>query len=339
MKLFKKLILALLLVAFTTTSALGFTDLQTNWHKDIVPWGVEQNIAKGFPDGTFKPDNAVTEAQFLALLLRKYDKTLTDNVNKSEWYSPYYDVAKNNNYPVSETPDSVILRTKVAEILAGTQGVNLAGDEAIAFLLARGLAKGKKKDEVSIENYYGQEGLTRAEALQFIRNLVEAGVEEIKERPFTPSNPADVLDDPIEKAKFDDLLNPVVVERPKAELDRQGWLSDEQAKYFRTELEKTIVMDKKNNTFSFYLPVLPEGFEWDVRLNYHYAPGLEDSHYILHGTSRLPDGKTYTFNNIRYNELHEGYFTFGTAKKGLVRADSTALILTTGEFQYRERKW
>jgi hypothetical protein len=338
MKLFKKLILALLLVAFTTTTALGFTDLQTNWHKDIVPWGVEQNIAKGFPDGTFKPDNAVTEAQFLALLLRKYDKTLTDNVNKSEWYSPYYDVAEKNNYPVSKTPDSVILRTKVAEILAGTQGVNLSGDDAIAYLLARGLAEGKKKDEVSIENYYGQEGLTRAEALQFIRNLVEAGVEEIKERPFTPSNPADVLDDPIEKAKFDDLLNPVVVERPEAELDRQGWLSDEQSKYFRAELEKTIVMDKKNNTFSFYLPVLPEGFEWDIGFNVHYGPRVEDSHFIV-GMERLPDGKAYTFNDIRYSELYKGYFSFGPAKKGLLRDDCTLLNLVTGKYEYDERKW
>lgn len=336
MKLFKKLILALLLVAFTTTTALGFTDLHTNWHKDIVPWGVEQNIAKGFPDGTFKPDNAVTEAQFLALLLRKYDNTLVDD--KTVWYNPYYVVAKNNNYPVSETPDSVILRTKVAEILAGTQGVNLAGDEAIAFLLARGLAKGKKKDEVSIENYYGQEGLTRAEALQFIRNLVEAGVEEIKERPFTPSNPADVLDDPIEKAKFDDLLNPVVVERPKAELDRQGWLSDEQSKYFRAELEKTIVMDKKNNTFSFYLPVLPEGFEWDIGFNVHYGPRVEDSHFIV-GMERLPDGKAYTFNDIRYSELYKGYFSFGPAKKGLLRDDCTLLNLVTGKYEYDERKW
>jgi hypothetical protein len=336
MKLFKKLILALLLVAFTTTTALGFTDLHTNWHKDIVPWGVEQNIAKGFPDGTFKPDNAVTEAQFLALLLRKYDNTLVDD--KTVWYNPYYVVAKNNNYPVSETPDSVILRTKVAEILAGTQGVNLAGDEAIAFLLARGLAKGKKKDEVSIENYYGQEGLTRAEALQFIRNLVEAGVEEIKERPFTPSNPADVLDDPIEKAKFDDLLNPVVVERPEAELDRQGWLSDEQSKYFRTELEKTIVMDKKNNTFSFYLPVLPEGFEWDIGFNVHYGPRVEDSHFIV-GMERLPDGKAYTFNDIRYSELYKGYFSFGPAKKGLLRDDCTLLNLVTGKYEYDERKW
>jgi len=337
MKLFKKLILALLLVAFTTTTALGFTDLHTNWHKDIVPWGVEQNIAKGFPDGTFKPDNAVTEAQFLALLLRKYDKTLVDD--KTVWYNPYYVVAKNNNYPVSETPDSVILRTKVAEILAGTQGVNLAGDEAIAFLLARGLAEGKKKDEVSIENYYGQEGLTRAEALQFIRNLVEAGVEEIKERPFTPSNPADVLDDPIEKAKFDDLLNPVVVERPKAELDRQDWMTSEQSRYFRAELEKTIVMDKKNNTFSFYLPVLPEGFEWDIGFNVHYGPNVEDRSYILHEGNRLPDGKAYTFNDIRYSELYKGYFSFGPAKKGLLRVDCTLLNLVTGKYEYDERKW
>jgi hypothetical protein len=336
MKLFKKLILALLLVAFTTTTALGFTDLQTNWHKDIVPWGVEQNIAKGFPDGTFKPDNAVTEAQFLALLLRKYDNTLVDD--KTVWYNPYYVVAKNNNYPVSETPDSVILRAKVAEILTGTQGVNLAGDEAIAFLLARGLAEGKKKDEISIENYYGQEGLTRAEALQFIRNLVEAGVEEIKERPFTPSNPADVLDDPIEKAKFDDLLNPVVVERPKAELDRQDWMTSEQSRYFRAELEKTIVMDKKNNTFSFYLPVLPEGFEWDIGFNVHYGPRVEDSHFIV-GMERLPDGKAYTFNDIRYSELYKGYFSFGPAKKGLLRDDCTLLNLVTGKYEYDERKW
>jgi hypothetical protein len=58
MHVIKKLILAVLLVAFMTTTAFGFTDLQSDWHKDIVPWGAEQNIAKGFPDGTFKPDNA-----------------------------------------------------------------------------------------------------------------------------------------------------------------------------------------------------------------------------------------------------------------------------------------
>ena len=132
--------------------------------------------------------------------------------------------------------------------------------------------------------------------------------------------------------------NKPIVERPKAELDREGWLTAEASKKFRTELEKSIKMDRANNTISFYLPLLPEGFEWDIGFNYHYAPGMKDSHYVI-GRERLADGKSYTFDNIRYNELDRGYFTFGPAKKGLVGADSTALILKTGEFQYRERAW
>jgi hypothetical protein len=204
MKLFKKLILALLLVAFTTTTAFGFTDVQNHWSKDTVIWGTEKEIAKGFPDGTFKPDSTVTESQFLALLLRTFmDDAKDDAVT---WYQPYYDVAHANNYPVIDKYNAVILRTQVAEIVSGTQGVNLSGDNAIAYLLAKGLAKGKIADSVTLENYHGQDGLTRAEALQFIKNVVDKGITEIKERPFEPTNPADVLT-PEEKIKFDEILN------------------------------------------------------------------------------------------------------------------------------------
>jgi hypothetical protein len=204
MKLFKKLILALLLVAFTTTTAFGFTDVQSHWSKDTVIWGTEKEIAKGFPDGTFKPDSTVTESQFLALLLRTFMDDLKDDA--VTWYQPYYDVAHANNYPVIDKYNAVILRTQVAEIVSGTQGVNLSGDNAIAYLLAKGLAKGKIADSVTLENYHGQDGLTRAEALQFIKNVVDKGITEIKERPFEPTNPADVLT-PEEKIKFDEILN------------------------------------------------------------------------------------------------------------------------------------
>ncbi len=204
MHIIKKLILALLLVAFTTTTAFGFTDVQSHWSKDTVTWGTEKEIAKGFPDGTFKPDSTVTESQFLALLLRTFMDDVKDDA--VTWYQPYYDVAHANNYPVIDKYNAVILRTQVAEIVSGTQGVNLSGDNAIAYLLAKGLAKGKIADSVTLENYYGQEGLTRAEALQFIKNVVDKGITEIKERPFEPTNPADVLT-PEEKIKFDEILN------------------------------------------------------------------------------------------------------------------------------------
>jgi hypothetical protein len=259
MKLFKKLILALLLVAFTTTTAFGFTDVQNHWSKDTVIWGAEKEIAKGFPDGTFKPDSTVTESQFLALLLRTFMDDVKDDA--VTWYQPYYDVAHANNYPVIDKYNAVILRTQVAEIVSGTQGVNLSGDNAIAYLLAKGLAKGKIADSVTLENYYGQEGLTRAEALQFIKNVVDKGITEIKERPFEPTNPADVLT-PEEKIKFDEILNssegitdvsqltPALVETIKVQQELQytrRWTIPED-KYY-SEHVKAIERDLKYATY------------------------------------------------------------------------------------------
>jgi len=136
--------------------------------------------------------------------------------------------------------------------------------------------------------------------------------------------------------------NKPVTERPKAELDSQGWLIAKQSQEFRKELENSIKMDRVNNTISFYLPLLPEGFEWDARLNATYGPKIEDYVVLVGdrrgGKPRLADGQSYTFN-IRYNELTKGYFTFGPAKKGLVRDDMTSLNLKTGKFEYRESGW
>jgi hypothetical protein len=259
MHIIKKLILALLLVAFTTTTAFGFTDVQNHWSKDTVIWGTEKEIAKGFPDGTFKPDSTVTESQFLALLLRTFMDDVKDDA--VTWYQPYYDVAHANNYPVIDKYNAVILRTQVAEIVSGTQGVNLSGDNAIAYLLAKGLAKGKIADSVTLENYHGQDGLTRAEALQFIKNVVDKGITEIKERPFEPTNPADVLT-PEEKIKFDEILNssegitdvsqltPALVETIKVQQELQytrRWTIPED-KYY-SEHVKAIERDLKYATY------------------------------------------------------------------------------------------
>lgn len=93
-------------------------------------------------------------------------------------------------------------------------------------------------------------------------------------------------------------------------------------------------MDRENNTISFYLPVLPQGFEWDINLNEIYGPSPQDFN-LLAGRDVLEDGKTYTFN-YHYNAIKEGYFYWGTAKKGLVRADYTGFDLKTGKKEYHD---
>lgn len=192
------LILGLLAVP---TLAVNFSDINNHWSKATVTRAANDGVAKGYPDGTFRPDEKVNESQFLALLIRIF-AGVTDG---TPWYQPYYDFAENNNYPVSDSPQYIINRMKVAEIVAGTQGVNLTGNKAIAYLLAKGLAKGCDPSEVSLNSYQGSKALTRAEAVQFIYNIKDKGIQEIKERPFEPSDPEEVLS-PAEYEKYQNYI-------------------------------------------------------------------------------------------------------------------------------------
>lgn len=188
MNKYKALLLAIplmILMVMPVNATMVFTDVPANhWAIETIQWGTDQAVTKGYPDGTFRPEATVTEAEFLAMLEKSFVKDLTDG---TPWYKPYYDLAYQNNYPVTSTPDNVILRSQVAEIVSGAQGVNYTGDHAIQYLLGKGLAKGYDAGKVTIENYHGADTLTRAQAVQFIKNLKDAGIQEIKARPFEPS--------------------------------------------------------------------------------------------------------------------------------------------------------
>ncbi len=191
MRKFKKTlasaVLAVTLMGGTIAYASAFKDVDnTNWAYNTIEWGVQSDIVSGYPDGTFKPNNTVTEEEFLALLVRSFEGKDLDTVSGSKWSDPYYEVAKTNNYPVSGKRDSKISRTSVAEIIVGTQGKNYTGVDAIQYMLGTGLSDGKTS--ATITGYVGSDTLTRAEAVQFIRNvLTNAPSKELLPRPTAPS--------------------------------------------------------------------------------------------------------------------------------------------------------
>jgi S-layer homology domain len=49
------------------------SDIAGNWAEPFIKVLVEKGIIKGYPDGTFKPDRAVSRAEFAALLNRAFD--------------------------------------------------------------------------------------------------------------------------------------------------------------------------------------------------------------------------------------------------------------------------
>lgn len=190
-------ILTLSLFTSSIVSAAGFKDMSHHWASNTVEWAVQNGITKGYPDGTFKPNKAVTEAEFLTLLINAYQDTNKNFVvlkTPNHWADSYYNFAKMMNYPTSgfndfKKRDWLITREKVAEIVVGTQGVNYSGKDAIHYLLKAGLAVGNDPNKVTINNFGGGNTLTRAEAVQFIKNIKSKGKSSLQVRPEQPSAP------------------------------------------------------------------------------------------------------------------------------------------------------
>lgn len=183
----------------TTEAATGlpFSDISDKyWALETIRWGYDAGLVKGYQDGQFKPGKTVTEAEFLTMLIRSYEPEVTAST-KGNWANPYYNRAKALNYPVKSYTDlasrnQVITRAKVAELIAAADGVNFSGNNAIRYLLAFGLANGSDANQATIASFKGSQPLTRAEALQFIKNFTDYGAGALLDRPQEASDPADL---------------------------------------------------------------------------------------------------------------------------------------------------
>lgn len=50
-----------------TCSDVKFTDTAGHWASEYIAEGVEKNWINGYPDGTFRPQNTITRAEFVKL--------------------------------------------------------------------------------------------------------------------------------------------------------------------------------------------------------------------------------------------------------------------------------
>ncbi|WP_186333816.1 S-layer homology domain-containing protein [Paenibacillus xylanexedens] len=178
-------------VSVTVTGIPQLTDIRTHWAKDAIQWAVQQEMVSGYEDGTFKPNNQVSEAEFLSMLFKLYanshvlqsiDAVEGQAVKGNIWSDRYYTYASALNLNLEASKQNPKLRnhalnrTEVAVIVAGLGGKNYTQDEdAIRYLLNMGYSSGKTA--ATVQGYAGGESLTRAEAVVFLQNLKEKGFE------------------------------------------------------------------------------------------------------------------------------------------------------------------
>ena len=107
-----------------------YPDIETLWAKDEIISLSEKGIISGYEDGTFKPDNRITRAEFLALATRLIDSEERadvdfNDVSSSDWY---YDIVRKGvalgiiSMDTSFRPNDLISREEMCKIVSGVSG-------------------------------------------------------------------------------------------------------------------------------------------------------------------------------------------------------------------------
>ncbi len=80
--------------ASAPSSPSGYTDMSGHWAESYVNRLNEMKIVSGYPDGTFKPENSVTRAEFVKLISSAFSlpvsgDTVFWDVNDADWFAPF----------------------------------------------------------------------------------------------------------------------------------------------------------------------------------------------------------------------------------------------------------
>ena len=193
------LILCLVLSSLGTTFGESVSDLQDHWAKDVIEDWIGQGLIKGYPDGSFKPDNAITRAEFMVLVNKVFNFTdgadinFTD-VSNNEWYHNTVATAVGAGYiggypDGSMKPNNPISRQEVTVVLSKLNNLEQNVDAIAGFVDTDKIADWAKgyAGAVVVEGYMKGypdgsfkplNNITRAEAVVTLNKAITPVIEE-----------------------------------------------------------------------------------------------------------------------------------------------------------------
>ena len=111
----RKYVIAIIICTlFSKTVFAGDTrliDVENHWAKETIVKAVQNNVINGYGDNTFRPDNNVTIAEFLKMIISVKNYKL-ERVGNSVWPDFYIETAKKNKLITNEYSDYNALLTR-----------------------------------------------------------------------------------------------------------------------------------------------------------------------------------------------------------------------------------
>ncbi|MDF2961186.1 MAG: hypothetical protein K0S39_2921 [Paenibacillus sp.] len=165
--------LSVIVVASTNTyGAQSFSDVNGHWAKSNIAAAVGKGYVDGYPDGSFKPEQNVTRAEFIKLAVDAigYKKT---TASASEWYTTYLDTAVANGISdKGEFADfnSPITRSEMSRIaVRGTGQANYDPLKWMYLATSKGIINGMDDQGTLGED----QPTTRAQAITVIERMLK----------------------------------------------------------------------------------------------------------------------------------------------------------------------
>ena len=122
------LILSMLFTLMMPTLAFGAVDYSGHWAEDTIQEWFDNDMLKGYEDGSFRPDVQITRAEFMTMVnnafeyTEKADISFTD-VDSDDWFYPEVQKAVKSGYLLgyednTARPDIKITSQDAALIIA-----------------------------------------------------------------------------------------------------------------------------------------------------------------------------------------------------------------------------
>ena len=127
--------------AVVQTKKIYFNDVQKHWASKDIEFLASRMIISGFNESTFKPNDNITRAQFVTMLVQALGLTANEDVDFSDipadaWYRGYVGAAVNSGITTGVggnefKPNALITREEMAVMVANTLAfLNFSFDEA-----------------------------------------------------------------------------------------------------------------------------------------------------------------------------------------------------------------
>lgn len=154
-----------------SAAAAAFRDVPADfWGQAHIQWAIDQKIVDGYPDGTFRPNSAISRDEFVSMLIRAYKPVdLKGSSANGSWADPYWAYAAEMDWKPDNGDSLAFTRGEAAQYLVNATGKKFNVEDSVQYLLDLGLSDGKNGKHLS--GYEKDGKLTRAEAVAFIERF------------------------------------------------------------------------------------------------------------------------------------------------------------------------